>query len=333
MCSPPNPAPSIGICQPSGSTSASTPIATNAPPSIPIVRADARLAAMSPAAVQQHPGAGNRTQVAARPENGSHHGACEQRGQQTDGESADGCLSEQQHSADAGCDEGREQPDEHPVRPHRWNGRNDGGQQTDDAGRDAGRARHRQGCRGFHGRPDVAQRRSGVGIELDRIGRVHRVLPWFGHAATLRPIAMRCQVLCIAESRRIVANSGGQTAPIVAGAKSADTCGAGGFVLLRSRRRLIVPLLSLVLLLAQLGMQAHAYSHLKSDPDGLPGSTTQLCGQCASSAPLLSMASGSLCIRVPPVPQAQRAAPASIDCTVHRLPHPAFRSRAPPHLL
>ena len=103
-------------------------------------------------------------------------------------------------------------------------------------------------------------------------------------------------------------------------------------VLLRKRRRSLVHLLSLVLLFAQLGMQAHAYSHLKSDADGLPG-TTQLCGQCASSAPLLTMASGSLCIRVPHLAQAQSIAPASIDSSVHRLPHPAFRSRAPPHLL
>jgi hypothetical protein len=104
-------------------------------------------------------------------------------------------------------------------------------------------------------------------------------------------------------------------------------------VLFRSHRRLIVNLLSLLLLLAQLGMQAHAYSHLKSDSDGLPGTTTQLCGQCASSAPLLSMASGSLCIRVPYQPHAAGIATSCIDSTVHRLPHPAFRSRAPPHLL
>jgi hypothetical protein len=94
-----------------------------------------------------------------------------------------------------------------------------------------------------------------------------------------------------------------------------------------------VHLLSLVLLMAQLGMQAHAYSHFKSDPDGLPGVTTQLCGQCASSAPLLSMASASLCIRLPYQPHAAGSAPASIDSTAHRLPHPAFRSRAPPLLL
>ena len=98
-------------------------------------------------------------------------------------------------------------------------------------------------------------------------------------------------------------------------------------------RRLIVQLLSLALLIAQLGMQAHAYSHLKSDPDGLPGTTTQLCGQCASSAPLLSMASGSLCVRVPYQAHAEGIAPASIGAGIHRLPHPAFRSRAPPYVL
>jgi hypothetical protein len=103
--------------------------------------------------------------------------------------------------------------------------------------------------------------------------------------------------------------------------------------LFRNRRRLIAHVLSLVLLIAQLGMQAHAFSHLKSDPDGLPGTTTQLCGQCASSAPLLSMASNSLCIRVPYQPQTVGIAPASIDTALLPLPHPAFRSRAPPHLL
>lgn len=87
------------------------------------------------------------------------------------------------------------------------------------------------------------------------------------------------------------------------------------------------------MLIAQLGMQAHAYSHLKSDPDGLPGQPTQLCGQCASSVPLLSMASGALCIRVPYQPQAEGIAPASIATDVRPLPHPAFRSRAPPALL
>jgi hypothetical protein len=86
------------------------------------------------------------------------------------------------------------------------------------------------------------------------------------------------------------------------------------------------------LLIAQLGVEAHAYSHLKSDPDSLPGTTNQLCGQCASSAPLLSMASSTSCIRVPFVPQGEGVAPKSIGTDVRPLLHPAFRSRAPPRL-
>jgi hypothetical protein len=100
----------------------------------------------------------------------------------------------------------------------------------------------------------------------------------------------------------------------------------------RNRRRLIVHLLSLALLIAQLGVEAHAYSHLKSDAHGVPGQTTQLCGQCASSVPLLSMASSSSCIRVPYAPPAEGIAPASIGTDVLPLPHPLFRSRAPPRL-
>jgi hypothetical protein len=123
------------------------------------------------------------------------------------------------------------------------------------------------------------------------------------------------------------------TYAIVADPQSADTCASEARALFRSsRRRLIVHLLSLALLIAQLGMEAHAYSHLKSDPDGLPGQTTQLCGQCASSAPLLSMASSSSCIRVPFAPQVAGIAPASIGTDVRPLPHPPFRSRAPPRL-
>jgi hypothetical protein len=118
---------------------------------------------------------------------------------------------------------------------------------------------------------------------------------------------------------------------IVADWQSADTSASEARALFRSsRRRLIVHLLSLALLIAQLGVEAHAYSHLKSDSDGLPGQTTQLCGQCASSAPLLSMASSSSCIRVPYAPQMAGIAPTSIGTDVRPLPHPPFRSRAPP---
>ena len=161
-------------------------------------------------------------------------------------------------------------------------------------------------------------------------------------AAKLRLPAMRCQVLCIAEYRRMMANHGASVGaaawrfymrPLSPALTQRILARSEVSVLLRKRRRSIVHLLSLVLLCAQLGMQAHAYSHLKSDPDSVPGTTTQLCGQCASSAPLLTMASGSLCLRVPHLAQSEAIAPASIDSSVHRLPHPAFRSRAPPHLL
>ena len=117
---------------------------------------------------------------------------------------------------------------------------------------------------------------------------------------------------------------------IVGQGDSADTCTLRRLALFRSSRRPIVHLLSLALLIAQLGMQAHAYSHLKSDADGLPGQPTQFCGQCASAAPLLSMASSSSCIRIPHAPQLAGIAPANIGTDVRPLPRPPFRSRAPP---
>ena len=54
-------------------------------------------------------------------------------------------------------------------------------------------------------------------------------------------------------------------------------------------RRLIVQLLSLAFLFAQLGMAVHASMHLKAEPHGAPA---QVCGQCASFAPLQNMVGG-----------------------------------------
>ena len=65
-------------------------------------------------------------------------------------------------------------------------------------------------------------------------------------------------------------------------------CVPSGGSLIRNRR-LIVQLLSLAFLFAQLGMAVHASTHLKAEPHGAP---TQLCGQCASFAPLQNMAGG-----------------------------------------
>jgi hypothetical protein len=91
-------------------------------------------------------------------------------------------------------------------------------------------------------------------------------------------------------------------------------------------------LLSLVLLIAQLGVEAHAYSHLSSDPHGVP-STVQSCAACVSVAPLLSMAGGSHSIRLPHQPQDDSPAPTRTISIAFLLPCPAFRSRAPPDLL
>jgi hypothetical protein len=140
-------------------------------------------------------------------------------------------------------------------------------------------------------------------------------------------------VICVEELQRTLQS---RQADDISGlseeVESADTRASEVGPLFRSRRRLIVHLLSLGLLIAQLGMEAHAYSHLKSDADGLPGQPTQLCGQCASSAPLLSMASSSSCVRVPYAAQAEAIAPASLGTEVRPLLRLAFRSRAPPRL-
>jgi hypothetical protein len=142
--------------------------------------------------------------------------------------------------------------------------------------------------------------------------------------------------------RRALINAGSEVATplqvallasgIVERIGSADTVASEVCALFGNRRRLIVHVLSLALLIAQLGIQAHAYSHLKPDSDGLPGST-QLCGQCLSSAPLTSMAGGTHCIRVPHQTETIGIAPAGSSSVLHRLPYPAFRSRAPPRLL
>ena len=86
--------------------------------------------------------------------------------------------------------------------------------------------------------------------------------------------------------------------------------------------------LSLALLFAQLGMVVHASTHLKADPHGTP--SQQLCGQCASFAPMQNMVGGTpsmvLAIRVPHHHALDTIAVVSVP---HRA-FSAFRSRAPP---
>lgn len=87
--------------------------------------------------------------------------------------------------------------------------------------------------------------------------------------------------------------------------------------------------LSLALLFAQLGMVVHASTHLKTDPHATP-TQLQLCGQCASFAPMQNMVGGTSTV-VLAVTVSLDAAPESD--TVSQIPHracSAFRSRAPP---
>ncbi len=103
-------------------------------------------------------------------------------------------------------------------------------------------------------------------------------------------------------------------------------------VLSRHRYRLIVRVLSLALLIAQLGAQAHASSHLVIDPPGVP-STIQNCGQCLSFAPLLSAVSGSQSVWLAARCEAECLVSTPTILIANQSPCPAFQSRAPPELL
>jgi len=98
------------------------------------------------------------------------------------------------------------------------------------------------------------------------------------------------------------------------------------------RFRLIARVLSLALLVGQMGAMAHAYSHVADDSQGLP-ETTQGCRTCHSAAPLLSAIGGSQSLLL----VAPSAAAVFVTASAALVPvgpqHPAFRSRAPPILV
>lgn len=93
-----------------------------------------------------------------------------------------------------------------------------------------------------------------------------------------------------------------------------------------------VPLLALLLLLAQFGAQLHVLAHsgAPTDPPGVPAHHTQLCGECASFAPLLALQGGPAALPgVVPAAVVDIAATAATE--PGQLPlYRAFRSRAPP---
>lgn len=96
--------------------------------------------------------------------------------------------------------------------------------------------------------------------------------------------------------------------------------------------QMLARVLSIALLVAQFGAQAHAYSHLSPDRDGIP-STTQSCATCLSFAPVTGAVGASA------------ATVAADACLLGDLPRTAdtsfanqsapssYQSRAPPSLL
>ena len=103
--------------------------------------------------------------------------------------------------------------------------------------------------------------------------------------------------------------------------------------LVRKKFRLHIALMmAMALLIAQLGGQAHAYSHLNvaNPTDDAIQTHLKPCPECLSFAPLLAPAgSPSPLSAIAPqgIPAAPNAAAASL---ISRSPTPAFRSRAPP---
>ena len=90
-------------------------------------------------------------------------------------------------------------------------------------------------------------------------------------------------------------------------------------------------LLAIFVLVAQLGAQAHAYTHLAKSPDSIQRSAHSApCVECSAFAPLLTAVSGAsfpvvVAVVDPPT------ITASLATGVHSVaPCTAYRSRAPP---
>jgi hypothetical protein len=93
-----------------------------------------------------------------------------------------------------------------------------------------------------------------------------------------------------------------------------------------------VHVLSLALLFAQLGMVVHANSHLRSDPHATP-TQAQLCGQCASFAPMQNMVGSAPAVLFSVHVFHDRAAACDAIASVPSAAFTAFRSRAPPSVI
>ena len=74
-------------------------------------------------------------------------------------------------------------------------------------------------------------------------------------------------------------------------------------------------------------MAVHASTHLKTEPHGAP---TQLCGQCASFAPLQNMAGGGATVILPVVVSHDHAVVSGATSLAARGTCASFLSRGPP---
>ena len=99
--------------------------------------------------------------------------------------------------------------------------------------------------------------------------------------------------------------------------------------MIRRNRKLFVHLLSLALLLAQLGMIAHASTHLRADPHAAP-TQAQLCVECLSFAPLQNAVGGAPAVVIVVESPVDLIHEVEAAAAVPPRAFDAFRSRAPP---
>jgi len=91
----------------------------------------------------------------------------------------------------------------------------------------------------------------------------------------------------------------------------------------------IARLLALALLLAQLGAEVHACSHLVTDQPGVPGPGLS-CGTCLSFAPLLSAVGAPQLVLLVHRREIECVVAENAIPVPYQAPPLAFRSRAPP---
>jgi hypothetical protein len=101
---------------------------------------------------------------------------------------------------------------------------------------------------------------------------------------------------------------------------------------MRSRRNACLSLLlALIVLVAQFGAQAHAYTHLAKSPDTMQrGAHPAPCVECSAFAPLLAAVSGVSYPAITAVVEPPAIA-ATLAAGIRRAaPCTAYHSRAPP---